>query len=85
VYSIKIKRKAEKELSKLPVDLIERIVTKIDSLSRNPRPEGVKKLKGGSFDYYRIRIGSYRVIYSVDDEIKVVDVRKIGHRKDVYE
>ncbi|MES1217243.1 MAG: type II toxin-antitoxin system RelE/ParE family toxin, partial [Bacteroidota bacterium] len=56
----------------------------ISSLAQNPRPLGVKKLKGSTEDLYRIRSGDYRVIYSVDDEIRIVDIRKVGHRKDIY-
>jgi mRNA interferase RelE/StbE len=53
-------------------------------LAENPRPAGVKKLKGNNEDLYRIRSGDYRVVYSIEDEIRVVDIRKIGHRKDIY-
>jgi mRNA interferase RelE/StbE len=43
-----------------------------------------KKLKGNNEDLYRIRSGDYRVVYSIKDEIRVVDIRKIGDRKDIY-
>jgi len=56
----------------------------INGLAENPRPSGVKKLKGISEDLYRIRSGDYRVIYSISDQIRIVDIRKIGHRKDIY-
>jgi mRNA interferase RelE/StbE len=45
---------------------------------------GFKKLKGNYEDLYRIRIGDYRIIYSIEDKIQVVDIRQIGHRKDIY-
>lgn len=61
-----------------------KIEKQIDSLSRNPRPSGVKKLTGSKEDLYRIRIGNYRVVYAIDDKIKIVDIRQIGHRKDIY-
>ncbi|MGQ0738021.1 MAG: type II toxin-antitoxin system RelE family toxin [Bacteroidota bacterium] len=47
-------------------------------------PGGVKKLKGEKEDLYRIRSGDYRIIYSIEDKIRIVDIRKIGHRKDIY-
>ena len=51
---------------------------------KNPRPVGNKKLKGEYQDFYRIRIGGYRVIYPIEDKIRTVDIRQIGHRKDIY-
>ncbi|WP_339925176.1 type II toxin-antitoxin system RelE/ParE family toxin [uncultured Cyclobacterium sp.] len=54
------------------------------ALSEDPRPVSAKKLRGGSGNW-RIRVGDYTVVYSVDDEILVVDVRKVGHRKDIYD
>ena len=50
----------------------------------NPRPDRVKKLKGISEDLYRIRQGNYRVVYAIDDKVKIVDIRQIGKRKDIY-
>jgi mRNA interferase RelE/StbE len=61
-----------------------RIIKAILNLSDNPRPQGSKKLKGG-FENWRIRIGDYRIIYAIDDEILIVDIRKVGHRKDIYD
>ena len=62
-------------------DKIEKV---IDSLAEEPRPVGVKKLKGMDEDLFRIRLGDYRIIYSVEDEIKIVDIRRVGHRKDIF-
>jgi len=61
-----------------------KLIKSILALSEDPRPIGAKKLRGGP-DNWRIRIGDYRVVYSVDDEILVVDVRKVGHREDIYD
>ena len=83
-YEVIVSKSAAKELSKLPVQVNNKIVPAILALEENPRPSGSKKLKGGS-NTWRIRIGDYRVVYSVDDEILIVDVRKVGHRKDIYE
>lgn len=81
-YSIEIKKSATKELSKLPKNDLKRIVENIQELSENPRPDGCKKLSGD--EKYRIRIGNYRVLYSIEDEILVIYVVKVGHRKDIY-
>lgn len=84
MYLIKFKKKAEKELRKLPIASIKKIVPEIDKLEEEPRPQGSKKLKGTEEEIWRIRIGDYRVIYQIDEGIKIVEIRKIGHRKDVY-
>lgn len=84
MFEIRFKKKAYKELLSLPSLMIRKVVVAIDDLAVNPRPEGSKKLKGGNENLQRIRIGSYRVIYLIEETIKVVEVRKLGHRKDIY-
>ena len=59
-----------------------RIVERITGLGDDPRPSGCEKLSGQ--DRYRLRQGHYRIVYSVEDQAKIVRVVKIGHRKDVY-
>ncbi|OHB38882.1 MAG: hypothetical protein A2060_05920 [Planctomycetes bacterium GWA2_50_13] len=81
-YAIEIIPKAEKEFLTLPDNVRVKIREKILSLEDNPRPFGCKKLK--ETGYYRLRSGSYRVIYSVDDKLKIAKVLSIAHRKDVY-
>lgn len=83
-YKIIIGGSALKQLQKISQKEAERIKNAIDSLAENPRPSGVKKLKGVSETLYRIRSGDYRVIYTIDDGIKIVDIRQIGNRKDIY-
>jgi mRNA interferase RelE/StbE len=83
-YEIIVSKSAAKELSKLPKQVNNKIIKVILALSGDPRPNGAKKLRGIS-ENWRIRIGDYRVIYAVADEILVVDIRKVGHRKDIYE
>ncbi|WP_414518967.1 type II toxin-antitoxin system RelE family toxin [Nostoc sp. PCC 9305] len=56
---------------------------KIDDLATEPRPNGVKKLKGKE-NAYRIRIGDYRIIYDIFDDLLVVNVVEVGHRKNIY-
>jgi mRNA interferase RelE/StbE len=84
MYTITISQSALKELYKLQKQAVKKIEKSINALSENPRPVGVKKLKGNNEDLYRIRSGDYRVVYAIDDGIRIVDVRKIGHRKDIY-
>ncbi len=81
-YNIQIKKSAAKELSKLPKNDLKRIVKNIQDLSTDPRPDGCKKLSKD--EKYRIRIGNYRVLYSIEDDILVIYVVKVGHRKDLY-
>ncbi|HPM45367.1 MAG TPA: type II toxin-antitoxin system RelE/ParE family toxin [Syntrophobacteraceae bacterium] len=81
-YTVKIVHKAEKEFLKLTKAERNKISKKILSLAENPKPFGSQKLK--ETDYFRIRIGDYRAIYSVDNDRKEVKVLSIAHRKDVY-
>jgi len=82
-YKLALTESAEKELSKLPGSAVARIEGRIEKPVDNPRPSGCKKLKGG-VNEWRIRIGDYRVIYTIDDDPKTVDVTRIAHRKEVY-
>ena len=82
-YTIELKPKAAKELRKLPIPIIRKIASKIDQLALNPYPKGCKKLTGSEHSY-RVRIGDYRVIYTVFDDKLIIQVIKIGHRKDIY-
>ena len=81
-YQILILRKAQKELGSLENKIFRRINDAIRNLSKNPRPEGSIKLTNR--DSWRIRVGSYRVVYRVDDDQQTILVLTIGHRKDVY-
>ncbi len=81
-YEVHIRRTAEKELDKLPAAVQTRITSKILSLESDPRPRLAKKLSGR--DEYRLRIGDYRMLYTVDDTLGSVTVVAIGHRREVY-
>ena len=90
MYIIEFTNKAEKDLSKLPKQTISRILEKIDKLVDDPRPSGYKKLtdfhvSNAPDDLYRIRIGDYRVIYAIEEEIITITVVKVAHRKEIYE
>lgn len=83
-YSILLERQAEKELRSLPNQLLLRIDKRILSLADEPRPKGVLKLKGKEGEGWRIKIGDYRVLYTIDDVQKIVKIYRIKHRRDVY-
>jgi mRNA interferase RelE/StbE len=82
-YAINYKRSALEELIQLPENIAHKVKTAINSLAENPRPIGCIKLKGSKNDY-RIRIGKYRVIYTISDQVLIVVVIKVANRKDVY-
>lgn len=81
-YTVQLSIKAKKFLDKLSDNIAEPIFEAIQNLGINPRPNGYIKLK--SKDAYRIRVGNYRIIYEIYDDILLVDVIELGHRKDVY-
>jgi mRNA interferase RelE/StbE len=82
-YRLRIKRSAAKELEAIPRKSDRRrIVTRIEALAENPRPDGCRKLSGS--ELYRIRQGPYRIVYAIEDDQLVVYVVKIGARKSVY-
>ena len=81
-YRLLIKPSAGKDIEALPKQDRRRIVARITSLSRDPRPPGCEKLSG--HDRYRLRQGSYRILYEIQDLDLVVVVVKVGHRRDVY-
>lgn len=82
-YNLLIKRSAEKELKKIPVDDLRRVVERIHSLTQQPRPAGCEKLSGET-ERYRVRQGDYRIVYGIDDAALLVEIFKIGHRREVY-
>ena len=83
-YRVALARSAEKELQRLPIALVTRIVPRLEQLATEPRPPGCKKLRGGDKEW-RIRIGDYRVVYEIDDDARAVDVTRIAHRSEVYD
>lgn len=82
-YSIEVSRSAEKQLTRLTKDDRQRVVEAIVSLPEDPHPRGARKLSGYD-DVFRIRVGRYRILYSISDAELVIIVLKIGHREDVY-
>ena len=82
-YSIEWKRSAAQELKKLPREVVGRIVKAVEQLSTDPYPSGVRKLVGAEHTY-RIRVGDYRIIYSVTASALVIEIIRVGHRRDIY-
>ncbi len=82
-YRVALTSSAAKELKRLSGQLIARIVPRLENLGSNPRPPGCKKLKGGDKEW-RVRVGDYRVVYTIDDQKLLVEVTRIRHRRDVY-
>ena len=81
-YILRINEEAAKILKKLDPGIQTRISAAIDALATDPRPSGAKKLKGSEF--YRIRVGDYRIVYEIRNRQLVVLVIRIGHRKEIY-
>ena len=83
-YSVRIKTSAIKELEAVASKKErQRLARRITALGGEPRPRGCQKLAAAG-EKYRIRQGRYRIVYSVDDAKEVVEVVKVGHRKEVY-
>lgn len=83
LYSLIWKRTAEKELRRLPADIILRLLALAETLQENPFPPGHKKLTGSS-NSYRVRSGDYRLIYEIRQGELIIQVIRVGHRREVY-
>lgn len=83
-YLIEFKPMAKRQLAKLNNAIVRRLRVKIDALAENPRPHGYIKLKGFE-NRYRIRVGEYRVIYEIHDDVLLVLITRIGARRDIYD
>jgi mRNA interferase RelE/StbE len=83
-YTVFLKASAAKELNGLAASTFLRVDKKILELGDNPRPAGCKKLRGQR-DLWRIRVGDYRVVYSIDDSELAVEILRVRNRKDSYE
>jgi mRNA interferase RelE/StbE len=82
VYDLFVLPAAQKDLDKLEASAFERIIKKVRTLSRDPRPSGCLKLTGE--EGYRLRIRDHRVLYRIDDTSKRIYIYRIKHRKEVY-
>lgn len=81
-YKLVFKESVAKDLRPIPKKDLARLLQRMQALQENPRPAGSEKLSGQ--ERYRIRQGVYRIVYEVADELLVVTVVKVGHRKQVY-
>ena len=83
VYAVEARPRVRKALRQFDVGTRKDVLEAIRSLGANPRPPGVKPLKGHR-PWLRLRVGDYRIIYDVDDDARVVTVSVVGHRREVY-
>jgi mRNA interferase RelE/StbE len=81
-FRLVFKKSVAKDLRDLPRKDVARILKCFDALVKDPRASGCEKLSGQ--DRYRVRQGSYRIIYEIQDDILVVVIVRVGHRRDVY-
>ncbi len=83
MYRVLLERGAEKDLTRLSSEIHDRVIAAIQGLATNPRPPGCRKLAGSKHDW-RVRVGDYRVVYEIEDRIRVVRVNRVRHRRNVY-
>jgi mRNA interferase RelE/StbE len=83
-YSVIFSRTALKELRKIAMSEQDTLIQASEALAENPRPNGCKKLKGNN-GFYRIRVGDYRIIYDIQDEVLYVEILHMKHRKEAYD
>lgn len=83
-YRICWKESAKKELKRLDSKIIQRLLKNVELLVNNPRPNGCKKLQIAN-NLYRIRVGDYRVVYSINDDILFIEIIHVGHRSNIYQ
>jgi mRNA interferase RelE/StbE len=81
-FKVCFKKSVEKDFKGIPKSDLQKILRKIQQLQSNPRPNGSEKLTGQ--ERYRIRQGSYRIVYSIQDNELTVWVVKVGHRREIY-
>lgn len=81
-FDLRLKPSVAKDLHGIPQEDVRRILARIETLRENPRPPGSEKLSGQ--ERYRVRQGNYRILYTVADAEVVVEIVKIGHRREVY-
>jgi mRNA interferase RelE/StbE len=81
-YSLRVKRSAEKEIRGLPADVRRRVITRIQSLVDNAYPPGATKLTGR--EAWRLRVGAYRIVYTIEDQCLIIEVVRVAHRREVY-
>jgi mRNA interferase RelE/StbE len=81
-WRVEYHRNLEKDMRQLPRPYIARLLAKIESLAIDPRPPGSERLAG--FDFWKVRVGPYRIIYTIDEQARIVRTFRIDHRREVY-
>ena len=81
-YRLVFKKSVAKDLRDIPKKDVTRILKRLDSITEDPRGSGCERLSGQ--DRYRIRQGVYRIIYEIQDDVLIVTVVRVGHRREVY-
>ena len=82
-YKIEWKQSAKKELKKLDKQVIPRILQAVKNLADNPYSSDSKKLIGSN-SIYRIRVGDYRIVYNIQATVLIIEIIKVGHRREIY-
>ena len=82
-YVVEFRRGAEKDLRRLDAVVQKRVLRAADNLATDPRPSGCRKLQG-SDNAYRVRLGDYRIVYTIDDAVLIVAIERVRHRGEVY-
>jgi mRNA interferase RelE/StbE len=82
MHGVDLRRQVQKSLDKLPKSDFQAVIEAIKGLAQTPRPRGIEKVK--STGIWRIRQGDYRIVYSIDDNEKVVTIVRVGHRLEIY-
>ena len=83
-YNVLLKKSAAREIEALPTKQDrQRVISRIQALAADPRPHGSEKLAGSS-GHYRVRQGNFRIVYSICDQELIVEVVRVGHRRQVY-
>lgn len=82
--AILLERQAEKELRSLPLQILRRVDKRLLALANDPWPRGSTKLKGKESEGWRIKVGDYRILYTVDSTQNVIRVYRIKHRREAY-
>jgi len=83
IYRIEVTRAARRDLAKLPKELLRRVDAHILALAENPYPAGTTQLQGAE-KFFRIRVGDYRILYTVEHHRLVILIIRVGHRRDIY-
>lgn len=83
-YSVEIRPAAQRQIKKLPREVQAKVLTRLTALAEDPKPSGAEALQGPQ-DLYRVRVGQYRVLYEVQEQVLMVLVVRVGHRREVYQ